>query len=497
MKCEIVCASLNKPKHQEQGQGIRKSEPSIVAMNAGNAAGAKGRQFEIINQGNMRRHRADEHMSTTLIDFTLWAKHEPQPRYNALMGLLTNPEGLQHSFQRQAGNKVAGIDGIRKVDYARTAEARISELSQELRQLTWRPRPARRVYIPKSNGKMRPLGIPCFEDRIVQDRMAGILQAIWEPEFRDCSYGFRPQRNAHQALKRLGEIITRDRTQWLVEADIKGFFDHVDHEWLMTFLAHRINDPILLRVIRRFLKAGVQIDGSLHASEAGTPQGGLVSPVLANIYLHYVLDLWFEKRFTKTCRGHAKLVRYADDFVACFTHEEDAKCFQQELVTRLAQFSLEVEPSKTALHRFGCYAKRHCQQLGKGRVPTFNFLGFTHYVTLSRNKRFLVGRKTQKERMSKKLKEVGDKLAKLRTAGGREMMQYAKRHLQGHIAYYGVSGNSRSLRKYVYNVSRTLFKWLNRRSQRKSFNWKQFSEVLKRWLPPVRIMHNLYPSYSE
>ena len=162
---------------------------------------------------------------------------------------------------------------------------------------------------------MRPLGIPCFEDRIVQDRLSGILQAIWEPEFRDCSYGFRPGRNAHQALKRLGEVITLDRTQWLVEADIKGFFDHVDHDWLMKFLAHRIADPVLLRVIRRFLKAGVLEEGSLYASEAGTPQGGLVSPVLANIYLHYVLDMWFEKRFARSCRGRAKLIRYADDCV--------------------------------------------------------------------------------------------------------------------------------------------------------------------------------------
>jgi group II intron reverse transcriptase/maturase len=466
-------------------------------MNAGNAAGAKGRQFEIISQGNMARHRAEKKtMSTTLTDFTLWAKQAPQPRYTALMGMLTNPEGLHDSFQRQAGNKAAGIDGMRKADYAQDIETRLGTLSSKLRQLTWRPRPARRVYIPKANGKMRPLGIPCFEDRIVQDRLAGILQAIWEPQFSDCSYGFRPQRSAHQALKRLGEIITKDRTQWLVEADIKGFFDHVDHAWLMKFLSHRIADPILLRVIQRFLKAGVQIDGSYHASEAGTPQGGLVSPVLANIYLHYVLDIWFEKRFAKTCRGHAKLVRYADDFVACFTHEEDARRFQQALVERLAQFSLEVEPSKTALHRFGSYAKRQCIKLGEGRPPTFNFLGFTHYVTLSRSKRFLVGRKTQKERMSKKLKEVGDKLARLRTAGGREMMQYAKRHLQGHIAYYGVSGNSRSIRKYVCSVRRLLYKWLNRRSQRKSINWTRFSDVFKRGMPPVRILHNLYPSYS-
>lgn len=190
-------------------------------------------------------------------------------------------------------------------------------------------------------------------------------------------------------------------------------------------------------------------------------------------------------------------MRYADDFVTCFTHEDDARRFQLALSERLAEFSLELEPSKTALHRFGCFAKRHCAQLGEGRVATFNFLGFTHYVTLSRAKRFVLGRKIQKERISKKLKEVGDRLAKLRVQGGRAMMGYAKRHLQGHVAYFGVSGNSRSPKKYVYNASLLLFKWLNRRSQRKSFNWKQFSEVLKRWLPPIRIMCNLYPSRCE
>jgi group II intron reverse transcriptase/maturase len=432
-------------------------------------------------------------MTTKLICFTQWVREIPQPRYTALMGMLYDPEGLRESYESQPGNKAVGIDGIRKADYALDLDVRLTALSQQLQQCAYRPRPARRTYIPKANGKMRPLGIPCFEDRIVQDRLSGILQAIWEPEFRDCSYGFRPGRNAHQALKRLGEVITLDQTQWLVEADIKGFFDNVDHDWMMKFVAHRIADPILLRVIRRFLKAGVQEDGMFSESEAGTPQGGLVSPVLTNIYLHYVLDIWFEKRFARSCRGRAKLIRYADDFVACFTHEEDARRFSDELVGRLAEFSLEVEPSKTALLRFGSYTKRQCAKLGLGRPQTFDFLGFTHYVTESRSKRFMVGRKTQGSRISRKLKEVGVRLAKLRTSGGRAMMDYVKRHLQGHIAYYGISGNIRSLKTYVYRVSQVLFKWLNRRSQRRGVKWSRFGEVLKTWLPVVRIKHNLYP----
>jgi group II intron reverse transcriptase/maturase len=229
------------------------------------------------------------------------------------MGLLFDPEGLRASFERQDGRKAPGVDGMRKEDYAEGLEERLADLSDRLRRLSYRPKPVRRVYIPKGDGRYRPLGIPSFEDRIVQDRLSLILQAIWEPEFCECSYGFRPDRSAHDALRRIAEIITHGHTQWVAEADVKGFFDHVSHDHLMRFLEHRIADPRFLRILRRFLKAGVMEDGGVSASEEGTPQGGLVSPVLANIYLHYVLDLWFEKRFGKSCRGKAYLVRFADD----------------------------------------------------------------------------------------------------------------------------------------------------------------------------------------
>ncbi|KFB68655.1 group II intron reverse transcriptase/maturase [Candidatus Accumulibacter vicinus] len=432
-------------------------------------------------------------MNTQLVCFTQWAKEAPQALYNALMGLLSNPEGLTHSFEVQPGNKAAGIDKVSKSDYAQDLEGRITALSGELRSLSYRPQPVRRVYIPKSNGRQRPLGIPCFEDRIVQHRLSGILQAIWEPEFRDCSYGFRPQRNAHQALAKLGEITTNKGTQWLVEADIKGFFDHVEHDWLLRFLEHRVGDPVLLRIIRRLLKAGVMEAGVFTASEAGTPQGGLVSPVLANIYLHYVLDLWFEKRYVRTCKGQGYLVRYADDFVACFTHEEDARRFMDDLTERLAVFGLEVEPSKTCLLRFGSRAASDCQKDGSKRPSTFDFLGFTHYVGKSRRGRFVLGRRSQRTRIAKKLTEVSDRLSALRVKGGRAMMDYAKRHLRGHLAYYAVSGNARSIRTYAYRISRLLFKRLNQRSQRRSVAWDRFGKILSGWMPSLRIQHNLYP----
>ncbi|KFB75331.1 group II intron reverse transcriptase/maturase [Candidatus Accumulibacter cognatus] len=432
-------------------------------------------------------------MNTPLVRFTQWAQEAPQARYNALMGLLSDPEGLMHSFEVQPGNKAVGIDKVSKSDYAQDLEGRITALSGELRSLSYRPQPVRRVYIPKSNGRQRPLGIPCFEDRIVQHRLSGILQAIWEPEFRDCSYGFRPRRNAHQALAELGEITTNQGTQWLVEADIKGFFDHVEHDWLMRFLEHRVGDPVLLRIIRRLLKAGVMEAGVFTASEAGTPQGGLVSPVLANIYLHYVLDLWFEKRYVRTCKGQGYLIRYADDFVACFTHEEDARRFMDELTERLAVFGLEVEPSKTGLLRFGSRAASDCQKDGSKRPSTFDFLGFTHYVGKSRRGRFVLGRRSQRTRIAKKLKEVSDRLSALRVKGGRAMMDYAKRHLRGHLAYYAVSGNARSIRTYAYRISRLLFKRLNQRSQRRSVAWDRFGKILSGWMPSLRIQHNLYP----
>jgi len=432
-------------------------------------------------------------MTTTIERFTQWARDNPQRQYTALMGLVSSPMELLACFDEQSGNKARGIDGVSKADYAVDVVERIKTLSSSLRSLSYRPKPSRRVYIPKSNGKVRPLGIPSFEDRIVQSQTSKILQAIWEPEFRNCSYGFRPNRNCHQALARLAEVITNENTQWVVEADIKGFFDNINHDWLMKFLEYRIKDPVFLRTVKRFLKAGIMESDVWRNDDTGTPQGGLVSPVLANIYLHYVLDLWFEKKFAKTCQGNARLIRYADDYVACFNREEEARRFMTEMQERLSQFGLEVEPSKTAVIRFGSQAGKECGKDGLKRPATFNFLGFTHYVGKSRKGRFVVGRSTQRERMSKKLHEVGKKLASLRRQGGKAMMNYARRHLCGHTAYYAVSGNARQISNYAYHISRLLFKWINRRSQRPSCNWKKFSKVLKAWMPSLKIQHNLYP----
>lgn len=430
-------------------------------------------------------------MATELARFTQWAAEQPQKRYTALMGMLSDVRGLAESFDRQPGEKAVGVDGVSKADYERELQSNLADLSARLRRMGYRPKPARRVYIPKSNGGQRPLGIPSFEDRIVQDRLSRILQGIWEPQFQDCSYGFRPGHSAHQALSRLKQIIVLERTQWLCEVDIRNFFGSVSHEHLMRFVTHRIGDANLLRLIQRYLKAGVLEDGAFCASEQGTPQGNLLSPVLSNIYLHYVLDVWFERRFARQCRGKAYLVRFADDFVGCFELEEDARAFECALTERLKVFELEVEPTKTALIRFGDQAFKQCGREGLKRPTTFDFLGFTHYLRELRGGRVRLSRKTQGKRMRQKLKALSGRLKSMRTQGQRALQQYVLRHLRGHLQYYGVSGNWRSLQEYLYQVRRLLYKWLNRRSQRRSFKWVDYDRWVKQWFPRARIVHAL------
>jgi RNA-directed DNA polymerase len=431
-------------------------------------------------------------MTTQPVSLIERARRDPRTRFTAVMQWVYDEAALRASFARQDGRKAPGVDGMSKADYAEDVEARLSTLSQSLRQMGWRPKPTRRVMIPKGDGRMRPLGLPSFEDRLVQDGVARVLGAIWESEFRDCSYGFRPGRSAHDALRRLHELLTVGGMQWVVEADIEGFFDHVGHTHLMRFVEHRVADTRLLRLIRRFLKAGVLADGAYQATTQGTPQGGLVSPVLSNIYLHYVLDLWFEKRFARSCQGRAALVRYADDFVACFEYESDARRFREELPRRMADFALRLAESKTALRCFGSRARAQCRRLGLRRPETFTFLGFTHYVSRTRHGRYTVGRKTSGVRMRRQLTVLSGRLRALRIAPGSAMLIYLRRHLQGYLQYYGVSGNLRCVRNYFYRARRLLHHWINRRSQRRSVSWARLGPVLDARLPVPRILHSLY-----
>jgi RNA-directed DNA polymerase len=327
----------------------------------------------------------------------------------------------------------------------------------------------------------------------VQDRLSAVLQAIWEPEFKRFSFGFRPGLGAHDALYWLAQLMRRRRTQWVVEADIRGFFDHLGHAHLMEFLKRRIADPNLLRLIQRFLKAGVMEDGAVEAGREGAPQGALVSPVLANIYLHYVLDTWFTDEFAPRCGGSANLIRYADDFVGCFARREDAEAFHEALAERLQAFDLELAAEKTAILRFGSEAAKHCHEDGLTKPRTFDFLGFTHYVTFGRNGGgFYVGRRTIAKRVRKKLRAFSDELDKRCTKGGTAMIDYAGRHIHGHLQYYGVSGNFRSVRVYIYQCAKRLYRALIRRSQRRRLTWAAFWKQIAPRLPRARIVHNFF-----
>lgn len=326
---------------------------------------------------------------------------------------------------------------------------------------------------------MRPLGIPAYEDKLVQVMLSKILNGIYEQDFLDCSFGFRPGRSCHDALKVLGYIIERKKISYIVDADIKGFFDHVNHDWLMKFIELRIADPNVYRLIARFLKAGVIENSTIHETVEGTPQGGNISPILANIYLHYALDLWFERIVKKRCRGDAYMVRYADDFVCCFQCREEAELFYRELILRLSKFNLEIEQSKSKIIAFGRFADENCKRTG-GKPETFNFLGFTHYCGKSKSGKFRVKRQTSSKKFRTSVKKCKMWLRDNLTTPVKTIMQKLNIKLKGYYRYYGITDNYNKLSEYRYIVRRMLFKMLNRRSQKKSFNWDKYEIFLRK-----------------
>ena len=432
--------------------------------------------------------RDGEWVKTKLKLITERAGKDPKCRFTSLAHLL-NEGFLLGCFKELKKNKAPGIDGVTVKQYEERLAENIKDLARRLKGMKYIPQPVKRVYIPKDDKSLRPLGLPAVEDKVVQTGIKKILEAIWEVDFLDVSYGFRPNRGCHDALEDVRRTIMTKHVSYVVDMDISKFFDTVDHTWMMECLKQRVSDPNLLRLIARFLKAGVMEDGKYMEVERGTPQGGLISPVLANIYLHYVLDLWFEKRVKKQSRGFAHLTRYADDFIVCFEREDEARAFAGELQERFVKFGLQISETKSRTLEFGRKAGAEGKKAG-----TFDFLGFTHYCGKTRKGKFKVGKKTSKKKLRQKLKAMNEWLKRIRNAV--EMKVWWKtlgQKLTGHYRYYGVSGNMEGLRQYYMTALRLAFKWANRRSQRKSCTWKKFNRVLV-WnpLPMPRIYHWAY-----
>lgn len=410
-----------------------------------------------------------------------------------------NEETLKECHWEMSADKASGVDGMDWEQYGRNLEGNIRDLMERMRRGAYRPQPVRRVYIPKpGSDKMRPLGIPCYEDKLVQMQLGRILEAVYEQEFLGCSFGFRPGRSAHDALKVLNHIIEGRDISYVVDADIKGFFDNVDHEVLMGFLRMRIGDPKLLALVKRILIAGVVEDGQRRPTEKGVPQGGATSAVLANVYLHHVLDRWFMEAVKSHCRGEAHLVRYADDFVACFQYRDDAERYYVALVKRLVKYGLEVAPEKTRIIAFGRNADGERRKDGQGKPETFDFLGFTHYCGRSSEGKFRVKRKTCAKKFRAALARMKEWLHHNLTTPTAEVASMLVKKLDGYYRYYGITDNSRMMGNYHDCVRTLLYRWFRRRSQKTCMNWHKFLLYLKRNpLPRGRITVDIYDVGTE
>jgi group II intron reverse transcriptase/maturase len=429
---------------------------------------------------------------TKLVLISERARREPDYQFTSLAHLL-DAGFLKACYFELGRDRASGMDGVSWKEYGERLEENLANLVTRMKVKRYQPQPVRRVYIPKDEHTVRPLGLPALEDKIVQKGIARILEAIYEQDFLECSHGFRPGQNCHQALSTVNMTFTTRPINHVIEADIKGFFDHVSHEWLKNFLGVRIKDPSLLLLIQKVLKAGVIEAGEYVETEEGTPQGGNLSPLLSNVFLHYVLDLWFEKKIKPRIRGECHLVRYADDFIVMVRYADDAKFIAGVLRERFAEFGLELHPDKTRVISFGRYEPENAKRQNR-KTNSFDFLGFTHYCGRSRKGNFLLGRKTSGTRFRKKCKEMKEWLKAVRNAGkAKEWWPTLEAKLRGHYQYYGVSGNFRSIRRFLEATRRMTWKWLNRRSQRKSFSRKRFWEYLDRYpLPKPRVMHNFY-----
>src|SRR3989441_2690185 len=478
-----------------------KSDCAVLPVNQPNKGGqpsaeageVRAQTRENIVQSHMHPTPSGKRMSQGLDGVRKAAKERKQERFTALLHHL-NVDLLRDSFyalQRQAS---PGVDGVTWQEYETRLEDRLVDLHNRVHRGAYRAQPSRRVYIPKADGRQRPLGIAALEDKIAQQAVVTILNQIYEVDFQGFSYGFRPGRSPHQALDALTVGIQRKRVNWVLDADIRGFYDHMSHEWTTKFVEHRVADRRILRLIQKWLKAGVSEDGQWSESKVGTPQGAVVSPLLANVYLHYVFDLWIEAWRQKVATGDVIVVRYADDLVVGFENRMEAERFLKAFRDRLAKFGLELHLEKTRLIEFGRFAARDREKRGEGKPETFTFLGFTHYCGKRRsNGSFIVRRKTVRKRMVAKLRVIYAELRHRMHEPIAVVGAWVKKVVAGYYRYHAVPGNLDQLRVFGRRLRRLWHRVLCRRSQKGALPWDRVTPIFDRWIPVPRVLHP-YPT---
>ena len=425
-------------------------------------------------------------MATKLERIAQLSKENPNMVFTSI-GHLINIEMLADCHIKMDGKKAVGIDGVTKDEYNKDLEKNLFDLMDRMKSKAYHPKPARRVEIPKDNGKTRPLSIYCYEDKLVQEAIKRVLEAVYEPCFYDEMMGFRPNRGCHDALKLLNNQIGGNCTNWVLDADIRGFFDNIDHDWMMKFVGARIKDPRVLRLVKVMLKAGVVKDmGGYEPTEQGSGQGSVCSPILANIYMHYVLLWWFHEVVKPQLKGYAGIVNYADDFVVCFQYKWEAEQFYERLKHRMAYFGLSLAEEKCRLIEFGRFAEQNRKRRNEGKPETFDFLGFTHVCSKSKYGKFKVRRITSRKKFIKKCKVMHDLIGRLRMEKTVNIIRWINQVLVGYYHYYGVYGNYPKVMKFRWNVLNSLYYWLNRRGQKRSYTRAGFYDMITNGHPVVR-----------